>query len=45
MVVVYASALHQKNFIKIGHRTWKIHSFYQTSPIFRVLASMVKWIA
>ena len=29
----------QKNFIKIGHRTWKIRSFLQTSPIFRVLAS------
>ena len=26
-VVFYASALHQKNFIKIGHRTWKIRSF------------------
>ena len=26
-VVVYASALHQKNFIKIGPRTWKIRSF------------------
>ena len=44
-VVVYASALHQKKFIKIGHRTWKIQYFQQTSPIFRVLASMVKWIA
>ena len=26
-VVVYASALHKKNFIKIGHRTWKIRLF------------------
>ena len=26
-VVVYASALHQKIIIKIGHQTWKIRSF------------------
>ena len=26
-VVFYASALHQKKIIKIGHRTWKIRSF------------------
>ena len=34
-----------KNYIKIGHRTKKICSFQRTSPIFRVLASTVKWIA
>ena len=44
-VVVYASALHQKNFIKIGHRMWKIRLFQPSSPIFLMLASTVKRIA
>ena len=44
-VVSNATALHQKKFIKIGHRTQKICSFQRTSPIFRVLPSTVKWIA
>ena len=44
-VVSNSSALLQKNFIKIGHRTQKICSFQRTSPIFCVLASTVKWIA